>query len=246
MIDILVTTFNRLDFLKQTVESLIEKNKEIPFRLFVIDDCSTDGTPEYLLDLQKRRTVDIFLNGERRGLAFSLDMIWNCSEMFDGFFTENPYLCYLQDDMRSVGDEWLLKVVGAYEAMKVRFPLGFFSGYHSPEHPIEQVEKLDEGNVFIKKSNSGKNMIGEKTFWRSIGYVPKFNPDGSPRGMPDKGRGSHVDVYFEGYFSGSKFNSNAAAPNCLHRQGKKILVVPGMLEHMGEDSQFSTWQKDRK
>jgi glycosyltransferase involved in cell wall biosynthesis len=246
MIDILITTFNRLDFLKQTVESLFQRNRSIPFRLFVIDDCSTDGTPEYLLSLLKERKADIYLSGERRGLAFSLNMIWRCMEQFDFFLMENPYLCYLQDDIVSEEEEWLLTVLSSYEDMKKEHEIGFFSGFHSPEHPIQETIEWDGREIYLKKSNSGKNMIGEKSFWRSIGYIPRLNPDGSVRGMPDKGRGSHVDVYLEGCYSGSKFIRGAAAPNCSYNQKKQILVVPGLLSHLGEDTNYSTWQKDRK
>jgi len=251
MIDILITTYNRIDFLKRTVESFIAKNRELPFRLFIIDDCSTDGTQEYLFSLQKQRQLDLYLNSERRGLAFSLDMIWNCVEMFDSFFEENSYLCYLQDDMRSVGEEWLLKVISIYEDLRRNHltdssPIGFFSGYHSPEHPVENTLSYDGKEVYIKASNSGKNIIGEKRFWGSIGYIPRFNPNGSPRGMPGNGIGSQVDVYLEGMYSGSRIDAFAAAPNCLYRQGKKVLVIPGMLEHMGEEQDRSTWRGDEK
>jgi glycosyltransferase involved in cell wall biosynthesis len=246
MIDILVTTFNRVEFLRKTVESLYEKNREIDFRLLVIDDCSTDGTPEYLLSLRREKKADVYLNGERRGLAFSLDMVWRCMEQFDFFLLEHPYLCYLQDDIASEEDEWLLTVLKTYEDLKEKYPIGFFSGFHSPEHPVQNVVNCNGRNVFLKKSNSGKNMIAEKTFWQSVGYIPRLNPDGSERGMPGGGKGSHVDVYLEGCYSGSKFNRFSAAPNCSYNQGKQILVVPGLLKHLGQDNQYSTWQKDRK
>lgn len=245
MIDILITTFNRLDFLKETVETFIQKNTLLPYRLFIIDDCSTDGTADYLLGLKNTMKIDLYINAFRRGLAFNLNFVWKATKFFDEFFEEYPYLCYLQDDMRSVGDDWLLKVVTAYEELKLRekYNIGFFSAYHSPEHPIVESIEHDDRQMFIKKSNSGKNMIAEKSFWQSIGHIPRHNPDGSSRGMPNDGKGSEIDIWLEGCYSGSKHHPTHCSPNCSYNQGKNILVIPGLLEHMGEDQKKSTWQQ---
>ena len=245
MIDILVTTYNRIGFLRETLETLCSMNSEIPYRLFVVDDCSTDGTQDYLLRLKNKNQMEIYLNAERRGLAFNLNFVWRASRFFDDFFGENPYLCYLQDDMRSVGEEWLLKAVSAYEEMGEKFNVGFFSAYHSPEHPIVTEINHEGRDILIKKSNSGKNIIARKSFWQSVGYIPRNNPDGSSRGMPNDGRGSEVDIWLEGCYSGSKHHPTHCSPNCSYNQGKNILVVPGLLEHMGEDKKKSTWQANR-
>ena len=52
MIDIVLLTFNRLAFTKQTLEGLY-KRVNTPFRLIIVDNVSVDGTKEYLMELAK-------------------------------------------------------------------------------------------------------------------------------------------------------------------------------------------------
>jgi len=245
MIDVILTTFNRVHFLKQTVESLLLKNPEPEFRLFIIDDGSTDGTDDYLLTLSRMGRADVILSHCRRGLAFSLNAAWKLATLCDEFEAEYPYLCYLQDDVESVEEEWLLTAVRAFETLGQEHYVGFFSGCHAPEHPAEHVIQWEGRDVFLKLSNSGQNMIALKSFWRSIGYIPKTNPDGTERGMPGNGKGSNVDVYLEGCFSGSRFQRQHAAKNCSYSQGKKTLVIPGLLRHLGDHVKDSTWQTEK-
>jgi len=49
-VDILVLTYNRIKYFETFVEELY-KNTDYPFRLIVIDNGSTDGTRELILDL---------------------------------------------------------------------------------------------------------------------------------------------------------------------------------------------------
>jgi glycosyltransferase involved in cell wall biosynthesis len=244
MIDIVMTTYGRLEFLKRTVESLIEKNKMLIYRLFIIDDCSMDGTGEYLLDLRNKGVADIYLSSRRRGITFGLDMLWNITDFYGIFFEEFPYLCYIQDDVVSKINDWLLIAIQAYEELKDIHPIGFFSGHHAIEHPIKEALKWRGNEIYLKKSNSGQNLIAEKTFWRSIGYVPRYNPDGSERGLPSDGRGSHMDIYLEGAYSGSKYHPTSSAPNSAYNQKKDVLVLPGLLEHIGQDPKVSTWKRE--
>lgn len=242
MIDVIITTYNRRDFLKRTVESFIERNKTIPYRLFILDDHSNDGTVQYLADLAERGLADVHLSGTRKGITYGLDHLWNDANFEDFFFSENQYLCYLQDDMVSMADDWLLISIRAYEELKLRHNVGFFSGYHAIEHPV-QSDILWHGNrLLLKKSTSATNLIAEKAFWMSIGYVPQLNPDGTQRGMPSEGRGSHVDIYLTGCYSGSKFHHTHAAKRCSVAQGKNVLVVPDLLDHIGVTPRASTWR----
>ena len=46
-VPILITSYNRINFLKRTIEN-INKNTLYPYYLFVVDNNSTDGSREYL------------------------------------------------------------------------------------------------------------------------------------------------------------------------------------------------------
>jgi len=71
MISIIVPTYNRLALLKKCVDSIITQQKE-GVELIVVDDSSTDGTAEYLLQLSAENSVvKVILNKENSGVNFS-------------------------------------------------------------------------------------------------------------------------------------------------------------------------------
>jgi glycosyltransferase involved in cell wall biosynthesis len=47
LLSIVIITFNQLNFLKQTVDSITKQQTNYFFEIIVADDCSTDGTKEY-------------------------------------------------------------------------------------------------------------------------------------------------------------------------------------------------------
>ncbi len=67
-IDILMTSRDRLDCTKRTIECILERTR-YPYHLHVIDDNSTDGTAEYLLSLwNDKKICDLVLRGRRAGI----------------------------------------------------------------------------------------------------------------------------------------------------------------------------------
>jgi glycosyltransferase involved in cell wall biosynthesis len=57
-LSVVVITFNQLDFLKQTIDSIAQQNTEFRFELIVSDDCSTDGTRAYCESYQSNDRFD--------------------------------------------------------------------------------------------------------------------------------------------------------------------------------------------
>lgn len=75
MVDICVVTYNRLEYLKLCVWSIIAST-QIDYRLFVISDCSTDGTNEWLLEMKKRGKIDeVIINDKNIGSANSFNKV---------------------------------------------------------------------------------------------------------------------------------------------------------------------------
>jgi len=72
-IDIVLVTYNRIEFTKKTISSIIEKTI-LPYRLIVVDNNSTDGTREFLIDLKKREKIgQLILNPKNYGLGKALN-----------------------------------------------------------------------------------------------------------------------------------------------------------------------------
>ncbi len=65
MIDIVVTTCDRLQYLRKTLKYIVERTTT-PYRITVIDDASTDGTVEYLRGEPVQGSVDTIILQPRR------------------------------------------------------------------------------------------------------------------------------------------------------------------------------------
>lgn len=83
--EILIATYNRLPYLKKCIQSILD-NTENP-EIYVVDDCSTDGTKEYLLSLN----VKSYFNNENRGT------VWNYNFLIEQ--TKSKWFVITNDDM---------------------------------------------------------------------------------------------------------------------------------------------------
>jgi len=69
IITLALTTFNRIDFTKQTIENIYDTTKS-NFNLIIIDNGSTDNTVEYLNSL-KYSNLKLVLSNENHGIAIA-------------------------------------------------------------------------------------------------------------------------------------------------------------------------------
>lgn len=92
-LDIVMTTRNRYEYAKQSIEHIFERTR-FPYRLHVIDDNSTDETLEYLLKLWRDKKIcDLLLRGERAGLVAN-ENVKNWMSFSDPFvITGDDLLC---------------------------------------------------------------------------------------------------------------------------------------------------------
>lgn len=65
---ITTVTFNNLEYTKNFIYSLFATTKT-PFKLIVVDNNSTDGTQNYLNDLQTKENVKVIFNSENTGFG---------------------------------------------------------------------------------------------------------------------------------------------------------------------------------
>ena len=73
MTDIILVTYNRLNFTKKVIESIIERTKS-SYRLIVVDNGSDKETDSYLRGLFADETIDeLILNKENKGLETALN-----------------------------------------------------------------------------------------------------------------------------------------------------------------------------
>ena len=71
--DIVLTTFNRIETLKKTLRYIWDRTTT-PYRLTIIDDCSSDGTQQYLHKLfASGKVAAIHLRPKRTGIRHYLE-----------------------------------------------------------------------------------------------------------------------------------------------------------------------------
>jgi GT2 family glycosyltransferase len=100
---LMIVTYNRLDLTKETVKSIFE-NTKFPFRLCIVDNGSTDGTVEWLNELQPEGACVGFsfkLNEENRGIAIGRNQALVLANKFG-----DSWLATLDNDVL-LPDGWL-------------------------------------------------------------------------------------------------------------------------------------------
>ena len=90
-IDIILVTYQRLPYLKETVEA-INKRTLYPFNLIVVDNASTDGTAEWCNTASKLGQISRYIRmEENKGLAIGLT---------EGLkYVKSEYFITTQDDI---------------------------------------------------------------------------------------------------------------------------------------------------
>lgn len=81
-IAVLMTTYNRRDYTQKCIETLINGNPDIDFRFVITDDCSSDGTKEFLAERLGDKvhlitgTGSLFWNGGMRvSMGYALNAL---------------------------------------------------------------------------------------------------------------------------------------------------------------------------
>ena len=117
-ISVLLPVYNGGEYLKQSLQSVLDQ-QFTPFEILIIDDCSTDGSFDYLRNIKDPR-ISLFRNEQNKGLFFNLNFLvtqskspliklWaqddimyaNCLGSFVDFFNKYPNIgfCYSGRDI---------------------------------------------------------------------------------------------------------------------------------------------------
>lgn len=110
--DIIVTTFNGLSYLKGCLSSLY-KNTAYPFHLVIVDNASTDGSREWLESfIEKADNVTLHFN-EKPASGFSQ------SNNIGLQYCKNKFVLLLNNDTLIFQKNWLTKLVSTLENREV-------------------------------------------------------------------------------------------------------------------------------
>lgn len=123
-------TWNRITLTRHCLEALIQRT-EGHYRLFVADNASTDGTPDYLLDMLNQRKIHRLLLFDRNyGIAPASNSLWELAGDTDFVKIDN--------DIEVRRNDWLIDMQNAVRV----FPgigmlaFSFRKQLHNIEYPL--------------------------------------------------------------------------------------------------------------
>ena len=158
MIDVIITTYNRVDSLKRTMESFLSNTDlNLISKIIITNDNSTDGTCEYLKELESQiKKIKIVQGKERKGLVYRFN------EAF--LLTNADFICEFQDDI--LFEKNWLSVLFPYLMYK---DIHFISGLDFPEHNYHK----SFGKLKIKPSSRFNQLLARRDIWEK--WIP-FKP----------------------------------------------------------------------
>lgn len=117
-VNVLTVTFNRLDYTRKTIDGLVA-TMAFPHGILVVDNASTDGSREYLLEQYRNGVVrKVLLLDRNVGLARGINIGWRHE-------TGSDFLLKLDNDMVFQRRGWLEAVVEASDRVPQAAVLGY-------------------------------------------------------------------------------------------------------------------------
>lgn len=107
LVSIFIITYNRQDFLKKCITSLLPTLKNVNYQLVIWDNNSSDGTKEYLSTISGER-IQVILNSENIGTNAKS----KAAELTNGEF-----MIGVDDDVISFPEGWVEQMVKAYKTI---------------------------------------------------------------------------------------------------------------------------------
>ncbi|WP_353118278.1 glycosyltransferase [Nitratidesulfovibrio sp.] len=103
-----IPTFNRLELTKRCIFSL-KRHVHVPSRITVVDNCSTDGTREFLVKLHEHGVID-HLCLLRKNMGVS------CASNFGFDVCPTPLYMKLDNDIEVTDPRWILDILDLWSA----------------------------------------------------------------------------------------------------------------------------------
>lgn len=159
-VNICMITYNRLNFTKQAIQSLLE-HTDYPYVLTVVDNGSRDGTPDYLMEMEARGTIkNLVLLENNLGVAKAANIGWVLEP-------EASHYLKLDNDIVIQKDGWLSQMVAVAERIPQVGVLGY--NFEPVSYPVQAINGCrlrvkSEGNV------GGACVLIPKRTERQLGY----------------------------------------------------------------------------
>ncbi len=165
MIDLVFVAFNRLDYTRRALQSVLADPEE-SFRLTLWDNASTDGTREYLESVRDPRIVDVVLCDTNRGQVEAINTVWARSKA--------ELLGKLDNDCL-VTPGWTRVLAAAHRDIP---DLGVLACWHFPEEDFEyerakhKIETFGRHRIFRHPWTCGTGFLIKNEVYGKMGRMP--------------------------------------------------------------------------
>ncbi|MBM3801338.1 MAG: glycosyltransferase [Acidimicrobiia bacterium] len=130
-VNIGMVTFNRLEFTKQAIEAVVRLT-DFPYTLTAVDNCSQDGTQEYLKELKRGGALkNLILLDENIGIARASNLAWQQEP-------EADYYLKLDNDIVLQKPGWLNRLVGTADSVPELAALAY--NFEPESYPLETIQ----------------------------------------------------------------------------------------------------------
>src|SRR5262245_33748385 len=102
-VSIVIPVRNAVELTRACLESLTTTTE--PFRLVVVDNGSTDGTPAVVERFSSAYPVEVVRNAANGSMIAGLNRAWRQ--------TRTEYVCFLHNDTRMIEPRWLARLLAA-------------------------------------------------------------------------------------------------------------------------------------
>jgi GT2 family glycosyltransferase/Flp pilus assembly protein TadD/glycogen synthase/SAM-dependent methyltransferase len=117
-VNICIVTYNRLDFTKQAIESIL-KNTKYPHIITVVDNNSRDGTKEYLARLKREGFIqNLILLDKNIGVAKASNLAWQQEP-------DAAYYLKYDNDIVIQKQDWLMNMVKVINSIPELGAIGY-------------------------------------------------------------------------------------------------------------------------
>lgn len=107
LVSIFIVTYNRLEFLKKCISSLIPTLKKVNYELIIWNNASTDGTKEYLESISSE-IIRVIHSNKNLGTSAKAKAAELC---------KGDFIVGIDDDVLEFPECWLQKMISAYRSV---------------------------------------------------------------------------------------------------------------------------------
>lgn len=158
----MMVTYNRLNLTKETLSNINENNTGCKYNLVIVDNNSTDGTVEFLKDLQvKSNNITCHFNSNNKGIAIGRNQALRLANELN-----TDWFCTIDNDVL-MPDEWLIECIDIIK----RNPKYGMIGVNMEGKEYKLVTENNKTFQYKAQGNLGTAcMVFPKSLHKMLGY----------------------------------------------------------------------------